>query len=274
MVAQARSKEYQIQADEFAWIAKFMYERTGITLGEGKQALVMGRLDKRLRCRGLTRYGEYFQLLGKVGYEDETIVAINLLTTNETYFFREPRHFDFVRDHVCKSNTHGKPLRIWSAASSSGEEAYTLAMILAEYSRTSRWEILGTDISTSVLETARRALYPLSAAEKIPIAMLKKYCLKGREEFEDFFLIAKELRERVEFRQLNLVQNFPDMEKFDLIFLRNVMIYFDQATKAKIIKKMEQQIKPGGYFIVSHSETLNGLSSHLKMMTPSIYRLE
>ncbi len=274
MLPQAKNKDYLIQPDEFEWIAKFLYERTGISLGDGKQALVMGRLDKRLRSRGLLRYGDYFKLLGTVGYEDETIVAINLLTTNETYFFREPRHFDFVRDHVCKSNTHGKPLRIWSAASSSGEEAYTLAMTLAEYGRTSRWEILGSDVSTSVLETARRALYPLSAAEKIPRHLLLKYCLKGREEFEDFFLIAKELREKVEFRQINLVQNFPDIGKFDVIFLRNVMIYFDQDTKSKIIRKMEQYIKPGGFFIVSHSETINGISGKLKLITPSIYRLE
>jgi chemotaxis protein methyltransferase CheR len=140
-----------LSQQEFAWISRYLYENTGITLNDGKQALVMGRLDKRLRARNLSSYSEYFSLLGRPGYEDETIAAIDLLTTNETYFFREPKHFEFLR-RVAVSElapaARRQDIRIWSAASSSGEEAYTIAMSMAEVC--DRFEVIGTDISTRV----------------------------------------------------------------------------------------------------------------------------
>ena len=224
-----------LKKNEFEWISRFLYERTGITLNDGKQALVMGRLDKRLRKRGLTEYGDYFSLLGMPGFEDETTVAIDLLTTNETYFFREPKHFEFLQKVIFPQYAKQRGMRIWSAASSSGEEAYTIAMTLAEYFPGDGWEILGSDISTKVLEKASRALYPLSAADKIPPLLLKKYCLKGRDEFEDFFLIDAALRSKVRFFPVNLIEPLPDIGLLDVIFLRNVMIYFDQETKQKLV---------------------------------------
>ncbi|MFZ6691730.1 CheR family methyltransferase [Undibacterium sp. SXout20W] len=257
---------------EFEWISQFLYERTGIALNDGKQAMVMGRLDKRLRKRGLLNYTDYFALLGKPGFEDETTVAIDLLTTNETYFFREPKHFDFLKAVVFEQYARQRGLRVWSAASSSGEEAYTIAMCLAEYFRGDGWEILGTDISTKVLEKAARALYPMSAAEKIPLPLLKKYCLKGRDEFEDFFLIDPVIRSKVKFQSLNLIEPLPDIGLLDVIFLRNVMIYFDLETKQKLVQRMVEKLRPGGYFFISHSETLNGLNTSLKMVSPSIYQ--
>jgi len=263
-----------LKKNEFEWISRFLYERTGIALHDGKQALVMGRLDKRLRKRGLVSYSDYFQLLGRPGFEDETTVAIDLLTTNETYFFREPKHFEFLKNVVFSKYARQRGLRIWSAASSSGEEAYTIAMCLAEYFSGDGWEILGTDISTQMLERAERALYPMAAAEKIPLPLLKKYCLKGREEFEDFFLIDPILRAKVKFQPLNLIEPLPDIGLLDVIFLRNVMIYFDLETKQKLVKKMVEKLRPGGYFFISHSETLNGISSSLKMVSPSIYQRE
>ena len=257
---------------EFEWISQFLYERTGIALNDGKQAMVMGRLDKRLRKRGLLNYTDYFALLGKPGFEDETTVAIDLLTTNETYFFREPKHFDFLKAVVFEQYARQRGLRVWSAASSSGEEAYTIAMCLAEYFRGDGWEILGTDISTKVLEKAARALYPMSVAEKIPLPLLKKYCLKGRDEFEDFFLIDPVIRSKVKFQSLNLIEPLPDIGLLDVIFLRNVMIYFDLETKQKLVQRMVEKLRPGGYFFISHSETLNGLNTSLKMVSPSIYQ--
>ena len=263
-----------LKKNEFEWISRFLYERTGITLNDGKQALVMGRLDKRLRKRGLTEYGDYFSLLGMPGFEDETTVAIDLLTTNETYFFREPKHFEFLQKVIFPQYAKQRGMRIWSAASSSGEEAYTIAMTLAEYFPGDGWEILGSDISTKVLEKASRALYPLSAADKIPPLLLKKYCLKGRDEFEDFFLIDAALRSKVRFFPVNLIEPLPDIGLLDVIFLRNVMIYFDQETKQKLVQRLVQKLRPGGYVFISHSETLNGIKTALKLVSPSIYRLE
>ena len=261
-----------LQNHEFIWIKDYLYKHAGIVLNDNKQAMVTGRLDKRLRHHGFSNYSEYFRLLGKPGFEQETLMAIDLLTTNETYFFREPKHFDFLKTHFFPLQTSGRPLRIWSAASSSGEEAYTLAMLTAEYCKTSQWEIIGTDISTRILEKARSGLYPLSASEKIPLPLLKKYCLKGNDEYEDFFLINSSLRSRVKFLHANLIEKLPELGSFDVIFLRNVMIYFDIETKHRLLKRIEPFLRPGGYFIISHSESLNGFETDLKMISPSIYR--
>jgi chemotaxis protein methyltransferase CheR len=217
-----------LRAEEFTWISRFLHERTGILLKDGKQAMVMGRLEKRLRLLNHSNYGEYFRRLGKAGEEIETRLAIDLLTTNETYFFREAQHFDFLRTEVLPKHPLSRPLRIWSAASSSGEEAYTLALLLAEHLPSNQWEIIGTDISSRMLDKARQGVYPLAAAEKIPPALLKKYCLRGRDEYEGFLLIDPVLRKHVKFQHANLVGDLPDLGRFDIIFLRNVMIYFEQ----------------------------------------------
>lgn len=261
-----------LQKHEFNWIKDYLYKHAGIVLNDSKQALVSGRLDKRLRHHGFSSYSEYFRLLGKPGFELETSMAIDLLTTNETYFFREEKHFEFLKSHFLSEHPPGRPVRIWSAASSSGEEAYTLAMLLAEYAKTGQWEIIGTDISTRVLEKARRGLYPLSASEKIPGPLLKKYCLKGSGEYDGFFLIDSALRSRVKFMHANLIEKLPELGSFDVIFLRNVMIYFDMATKQRLVERIQNYIRPGGYFIISHSESLNGMKTDFQMISPSIYR--
>lgn len=261
-----------LQRHEFNWIRDYLYKHTGIVLNDSKQALVSGRLDKRLRYHGFGTYSEYFCLLGKPGFEQETMLAIDLLTTNETYFFREHKHFEFIKNQILALHPAGRPLRAWSAASSSGEEAYTLAMVLAEYAATNQWEIIGSDISSRILEKARQGLYPLEAAEKIPQPLLKKYCLKGSNEYDGFFLIDTAIRKHVTFLYANLIVRLPDLGRFDLIFLRNVMIYFDMATKQKLIDRIQQYLNPGGYFFISHSESLNGMACGLKMISPSIYR--
>jgi chemotaxis protein methyltransferase CheR len=257
---------------EFIWIRDYLYKHTGIVLSDRKRALVTGRLDKRLRHYGFSSYSEYFRKIDTEGLQQEALMAIDLLTTNETYFFREPKHFDFLQNHFFPGHRAGQPLRFWSAASSSGEEAYTLAMLAAEFAKAEQWEIIGTDISTRVLEKAHRGLYPLHAAEKIPQPLLKKYCLKGRDEYEGFFLIDQALRNRVKFMRANLNDTLPNLGLFDVIFLRNVMIYFDIPTKQRLVERIQQHLRPGGYIILSHSESLNGMKSHLQMVSPSIYR--
>jgi chemotaxis protein methyltransferase CheR len=270
--AKGLSAPAHISTEEFDWICRFLYDRTGILLKDGKQALVMGRLDKRLRYHGLSTYADYFKLVGSVDNSIELRMMLDLLTTNETYFFREPKHFEFLHAQVLPAHPAYRLFRAWSAASSSGEEAYTLAMTLAESLTTNPWEIVGTDISSRVLETAQQGFYPMLAAEKIPERLLKKYCLKGKDEYEGFLRIDAPLRNRTTFRHANLVEPLPDLGMFDVIFLRNVMIYFDVATKQKLLERIQRHLQPGGYFFISHSESLNGLNTQLKMVTPSIYR--
>lgn len=261
-----------LQKNEFVWIKDYLYKNAGIVLNDTKHAMVMGRLEKRLRHHGLGSYTEYFHLFDKPGFEDETIMAIDLLTTNETYFFREPKHFEFLVDQILPQQSTARPLRIWSAASSSGEEAYTLAMLLAGHFHSDLWEIVGSDISSRILDKAKRGLYPANAAEKIPPALLKKYCLKGTGEYDGFLLIDPVLRRHVKFIYVNLITTLPDMGQFDVIFLRNVMIYFDMETKQKLVERITQHLRPGGYFIISHSESLNGMKTDLQIIMPSVYR--
>jgi len=228
-----------LQQHEFIWIKDYLYKNTGIVLNENKKALVMGRLEKRLRFHKLKNYSEYFRLFDAPGFKTETAIAIDYLTTNETYFFREPKHFDYLVQHILPNQTMQRPFRIWSAASSSGEEAYTLAMLVANYGKLNDWEIMGSDISTRILEKARRGLYPINACEKIPNALLKRYCLKGRGEFDGFLLMDPQLSQRMNFRYLNLVESLPlSLGIFDVIFLRNVMIYFDIPTKQRLLQQI------------------------------------
>jgi chemotaxis protein methyltransferase CheR len=266
------TKIYPLNADEFSWISRFLFERTGIQLKEGKQAMVMGRLEKRLRLHNFQSYSEYFRSLCRPENAIELRLAIDLLTTNETYFFREPQHFDFLCSQILPKCALSKPLRVWSAACSSGEEVYTLGMLLQEYFPSNNWEVIGTDISSRVLEKARDGLYDLSASKNIPAGLLKKYCLRGVDEYDGFLLIDQIIRKHVRFEHANLIGELPDLGKFDIIFLRNVMIYFEQDTKQKVLDRIHQFLLPGGYFYISHTESLNGFKTPFKMIKPSIYQ--
>ncbi|WP_371132439.1 protein-glutamate O-methyltransferase CheR [Pseudomonas sp.] len=257
---------------EFRQFQAWLYRTAGINLTPAKKALVAGRLFKRLKHHQLETYGDYFQLIMGHGAATELQVALDLLTTNETYFFREPKHFDFLREQVLPKALPGRTLRLWSAASSSGEEAYSLAMTLADGLGSTPWEIIGSDISSQVLAKASAGHYPMTRAHSIPQPLLVKHCLKGTGNQDGTFLIERSLRSRVHFMQINLNEALPNLGEFDVIFLRNVMIYFDQETKQKVVARMLPLLKPGGYFIVSHSESLNGVSTALKPIKPSIYR--
>jgi chemotaxis protein methyltransferase CheR len=198
---------------------------------------------------------------------------VDLLTTNETYFFREPQHFEFLKQ-IAPNSANPSIYRVWSAAASIGAEAYTIAMVLSDkLGVDGRWEILGTDISDSVLETARRGHYRLAEADKIPTPFLKKYCLKGTGDQAGTFLIDKRLRQHVNFEQLNLnVEGMKKMGEFDVIFLRNVLIYFDIPTKQRVVANLIRSLKTGGYLIVGHSESLNGITNALVQVKPTVYQ--
>lgn len=261
-----------ISDQEFALFQRLIYRLAGISLSDAKKVLLVGRLGKRLRHYGLERFGDYYRLLANGEHPEELQTMVDLLTTNETYFFREPAHFEFLREFAAARR--GTPFRIWSGACSSGEEPYTMALVLAEtLGLSAPWEIVASDISMTVLERARAGLYPLERAEGIPPALLRKYCLKGVREQAGNFLIGNELRERIDFRQLNLVALDPrNLGHFDAIFLRNVMIYFDNETKHKVIANMVPHLKADGRFIVGHSESLNGITNELVVLRPTLYK--
>ncbi len=257
---------------ELAQFRRFIFDAAGITMSEQKKALVEGRLGKRLTVHGLESFGQYFNFLTSGDHPEEVQVAVDLLTTNETYFFRELKHFEFLRTHALAARNRVQPFRVWSAASSSGEEAYSIAMVLADCMESTPWEVLGTDISTQVLQGATRALYTMERARHIPPEYLRRYCLKGSGEHQGKLLIERNLRSRVLFRHLNLNVPLPNMGQFDLIFLRNVMIYFSDETKREVVARVISTMKPGGFFCVGHSESLNSISTAVESVAPSIYQ--
>jgi chemotaxis protein methyltransferase CheR len=258
---------------EFADIRGLVYRIAGINLGDEKKALVCGRLEKRLHQTGVSSYRDYFALATQRGNERELTTALDLLTTNETYFFREPKHFDFLRNHLRETDQPGRQWRVWSAASSSGEEAYSIAMTLGDIIGGERWEVMGSDLSTRVLERAATAVYPLARIDDMPPDYLRRFCLKGTGPEAGRFMVDGALRRRVSFTQVNLNAALPEIGRFDVIFLRNVLIYFDAETKRAVIRRVTELLNPGGIFFVSHSESLHGLAPHLTQLRPSIYRV-
>lgn len=257
---------------EFSRFQRWIFEVAGIHMPAAKKALVESRLARRVEARAVSSYGDYFDLVTDGSDPEERQTAIDLLTTNETYFFREPKHFEFLRTHLRSNDSPGRTWRIWSAASSSGEEAYSIAMTLADVLKSDRWEVVGTDLSTRVLVKAQRAVYPMARMEEFPKDYLKRYCLKGTGPAEGTLMIDRPVRTRVHFLQANLNEQLPDIGTFDVIFLRNVLIYFEPETKRQVIQRACEHLKPGGIFIVSHSESLHGLKLDLLPHGTSIYR--
>lgn len=257
---------------EFALLQRLFYDQVGIQLPPVKRPLVCGRLSKRLAALRLDSYQQYYKHLISVQGAGELEIAIDLITTHETYFFREPQHFQYLQERILPQLRIDSGFRVWSAASSTGEEAYTLAMVLAEHRSPKPWSVVGTDISLAVLSAARKGLFSLGRGDKIPAHYLKRYCLKGHDRYEGYFLVERELRERVEFLPGNLTKPCPELGVFDLILLRNVLIYFDMPTKQLVMKHVLERLKPGGWLMVGHSESLQGLPLELELVAPSIYR--
>jgi chemotaxis protein methyltransferase CheR len=257
---------------EFTRFQRFIYDAAGITLTPAKKALVCGRLSKRVAAHELESFGEYFELLSDGRHAAEVQTAVDLLTTNETYFFREPRHFEMLRELAAGHGGRGPAFRVWSAASSSGEECYSIAMVLADVLGQAPWEVVGTDISTRVLQRARTGHYPLERTRNIPPAYLKRYCLRGTGEQAGTLLVERALRQRVKFAHVNLNADLPQLGGFDVVFLRNVMIYFNGDTKRRVVARVLSQLEPGGHLFIGHSESLNDISTAVEQLAPSIYR--
>lgn len=263
----------ELSDQEFGRFQRFIFQTAGITLSPAKKALVAGRLTRRVDEWQLDSFGDYFNLLSSGDQPGEVQTAVDLLTTNETYFFREPKHFEVLRRSARERQPDGKPFRVWSAASSTGEEAYSIAMVLEDCLGTGRWEVVGSDISSRVLAQARRGHYDAARTTRIPAEFLKRFCLRGTGAQEGTVLVQRQLRSRVQFQHVNLNASVPtSLGTFDVVFLRNVLIYFSAETKRQVVARVLGLLKPGGYFFVGHSETLNGISEAVRATGPAIYR--
>ncbi len=263
-----------LTAREYIVIRDLLLKNSGISLGPSKQTLVTGRLFKRLQALGIATYGEYFERIASGRYPEELQTAINLLTTNETYFFREPKHFSMLEEIATKA-TRDHIFRVWSAASSTGEEVYTIAMTLQELTRQGKcpqWEVRGSDLSTRVLDHARTGVYSTDRTGGIPDDLLKRYFLYGTGPYEGKILVDKVLRDKTEFAQINLIEPLPELVPFDVIFLRNVLIYFDVDVKRKVVGQLISNLTPDGVLFVGLAESLNGLFNNIVSIGPGAYR--
>jgi len=260
-----------ISSKAFESVTRLFHSVSGIKLGENKLALVSGRLQKLAMEAGESDVDAYVErLVGGGAPAAEMTRVIDRLTTNETYFFREPQHYNDLAERL-RELPAGHEVNVWSAASSSGEEAYSCAMLMTDILGDSAWQITGTDLSTSVLDSARRGLYPMDRARMVPPDYLRRFCLKGQGEHEGQLLISKKVRERVRFQQANLMQKLPQLPMFDVIFLRNVLIYFDVPSKREIVSRVMKKLAPGGLLFSGHSESLVNLSLPLKTLQPAVY---
>jgi len=267
--------ELKLTAAEFRQISDLAYERFGLDLKRGKEALVAARLGKKLRKLGFQTFAEYHRHVLADATGDALIELIDALTTNHTSFLRERAHFEFLARAANEEFRAVSTLRVWSAACSSGEEPYSIAMCLAEVfvkAPVRQFRILATDISTRVLAAAGRGVYPVSRFDEVPEAWRRAYLLRGRGESAGFYKVKPALGQQVEFARLNLIEPFPPRPPFHVIFCRNVMMYFDKPTQQNIVGRLGGCLEPGGYLFVGHSESLTGIEHGLQYVRPAVYR--
>jgi len=263
-----------LKPQHFQKISDMVYQTAGINLKQGKEALVRARLTKRLRSLKIGRVEDYLDFLDSEQGGQEIARLIDVMTTNKTSFFREMDHFSFLRDTVLPELTQPR-LRFWSAACSSGEEPYTLAVILREHlAGVDRRDvrILATDISRRMLEKARRAQYPKEAVEEVPLPQYRKYFMALRNGQSASVQIAAEARDLVHLAYLNLMEPWPMRGRFHVIFCRNVMIYFDRPTQQELINRFWDTLEDGGYLFVGHSEGLSAIKHRFRYERPAVYR--
>jgi len=260
-----------LQENEFITVQKLIFQEVGIDLQSSKRLLVQSRLLKRLLFYKFDSYLEYIRLV-QINAQ-ERIEMINLITTNETYFFRELDHFEFLQKVIIPNHPFKQKFRFWSAAASVGAEAYSTAMLLDKTMAKSDWEVVGTDINTEVIKKARIGLYHEKWADKIQLELKKQYCLRGRGKHEGQFLMDRGLVENMDFRVGNLMKFNAEVGKFDVIFLRNVLIYFDDETKQMVVDYVLKNLHIGGYFVISQTENLNMIKvPSLEAVETSVYK--
>ncbi|MGD0282051.1 MAG: CheR family methyltransferase [Dissulfurispiraceae bacterium] len=275
----------KMSLQDFRRLSEFIESELGIKMPDSKKTMLECRLQKRLRLLGLKLFSEYCDyLFSSEGVESELVHMIDMVTTNKTDFFREPQHFDYLVQEVLpemvKSQGSGINSRfmVWSAGCSTGEEPYTMAMVLHEFADKYpglgfQYMILATDVSSRVLEVAERGIYPEERMSPVPMPLKKKYLLRGKGGKKGLVRIVPELRSLVKFRRLNFMEgDFGMREPLNIIFCRNVFIYFDKPTQEKLLNRFCRHIVPGGYIFIGMSETLSGMDLPLTRVNPSIYK--
>jgi chemotaxis protein methyltransferase CheR len=264
---------------DFLRFQALIHREAGIWLAPVKKALLVGRLAKRLRELGLTSYGAYFEKV--VEDEAERIRMLDAICTNETHFFREPKHFEFLAQRVLPAwraeaaeGRRAQRIRVWSAACSTGEEPYTIAMELL-HAFPSGWdlEVLASDLSTKVLDRAAAAIWPIEKAKEIPDPYRKNFMLRGYGAQEGLMKAGPEIREIVRFARVNLVgDGWPAGPPFDLVFCRNVLIYFERQAKTTVVERLLERLDPRGYLFLGHAESLGGFTTLARAVLPTVYQ--
>lgn len=278
----ANENEPAVEQDEsqaFQFIISLIYSRSGIRLHDGKQHLIRARLAKRMRHHGFTTLSEYCHFLRKSADEDELTQVVDALTTNFTNFLREEDHFKFMVQHALPGLLRNgrKKFRIWSAACSSGEEPYTIGFFLSEHFPQLAgwdWTVLGTDISTRALQKGMQGIYSEDRLTTMPKDWMRKYFQKGQNNWNGHYKVKTQVAERIEFCQINLLDQYSFAEPFEIIFCRNVMIYFDRETQERLVRQLAKFLVPNGYLLIGHAESLTGLKTPFKCLRPSIYQKE
>lgn len=268
------------EAEDFQYIIDLIYERSRIRLHDGKQALIKARLGKRMRARGIATLADYCDYLRTEADEEEMTHLVDALATNFTGFLREREHFEFLVKQALPQmlgagGGKARGFQLWSAACSTGEEPYSMALYLAEHYPVARgwdWRILATDISTKALATASGGVYSEGRLEAVPSEWVRRYFQRGQRDWAGYVRVKDQLRERVRWEQMNLLEGGRVGGPFEVIFCRNVMIYFDRRTQQELVKRLISHLVPGGYLLTGHSESLNGLGLDLQCLRPSVYR--
>jgi chemotaxis protein methyltransferase CheR len=274
-------REEGISNLDFTRLRSLIYEQAGISLSPDKKTMLELRVKRRLRDLNLNSFGEYCEyLFGPQGHKEELVNFIDVVTTNKTDFFREPGHFDFLVEKALPDlsarNPSSSEFLIWSAGCSTGEEPYTLAIVLSEYGLSHpgfKFRLLATDIATTVLVKAQRGIYKTDLIQPVPADLRRKYFLRSRDRDSERVRVIPELRRLVEFRRVNFNDaDFGVAEKAEAIFCRNVIIYFDRPTQEQMLQKLARHLVPGGYLFVGHAEALHGMNLPLDPVAPSVYR--
>jgi chemotaxis protein methyltransferase CheR len=268
--------DFEITPEEFERFRALVYDECGISLGDSKKSMVSARLTKRLRQLGLNRFGDYYDLVIADRGGEEFTRMLDLISTNKTDFFRESKHFDFLRDTVLPTLADVKRVRIWSAACSSGEEPYTIAMTLMDgVQNPAQWDfkILASDISTRALARAAEGVYDEERVSGVPPAVVRRHFLRGRGSQTGMIKVKPHLAAMIRFRRLNLMdERFPIKSPLDVIFCRNVMIYFDRPTQERLVNTLYRYLKPGGYLFIGHSESLQWAKHPFLSVGSTTYR--
>ena len=271
----------QLTQEEFDKLSRFIYKESGIKMPPVKRVMLQSRLQKRLRYLNMTNFKEYIDyVFSKEGLNSEIIHMLDVVSTNKTDFFREPVHFDFMSQVVLpefmEQRTTQRTMKVWSAGCSSGEEPYTIAIVLANFAESNPgfdYSIIGTDISTQILQKAVEAVYKEERVTIIPLDTKKKYFLKSKDRSNPTVKVTANLRKKVRFGRLNFMDPYYDIsETFDVVFCRNVLIYFDRETQENVIQKLCVKLKPGGYFFLGHSESIMNMEVPLKQVKPTIFK--